>query len=122
MRALAPPRATRPPDDAWLASSCMRILDLSLALGVEDDEDVVVEEATEAAAAPPTPTPAGLTLAVSPEESFSRTDDGRATAGSAREGVSSVSPPTPTLEPLLVDRLGWNALSATVVAAQLLEL
>ena len=122
MRALAPPRATRPPDDAWLASSCMRILDLSLALGVEDDEDVVVEEATEAAAAPPTPTPAGLTLAVSPEESFSRTDDGRATAGSAREGVSSVSPPTPTLEPLLVDLLGWNALSATVVAAQLLEL
>jgi hypothetical protein len=26
---LAPPRATRPPADAWLASSCMRVLDVS---------------------------------------------------------------------------------------------
>ena len=127
---LAAPRATRPPSDAWASSSCMRVLDLTQpeALAtpektetvekvetvetVETDTPHVVSESIETLPDPVT-TPNDVVL----EEERHAAEVATETTLRTHESLKPM-----VLEPLLVDRLGWNKLGSAVVAAQLLEL
>ena len=127
---LAAPRATRPPSDAWASSSCMHVLDLTQpeALAtpektetvekvetvetVETDTPHVVSESIETLPDPVT-TPNDVVL----EEERHAAEVATETTLRTHESLKPM-----VLEPLLVDRLGWNKLGSAVVAAQLLEL
>jgi len=164
---LAPPKATRPPSDAWLSSSCMRVLDVSLPSlppplsppPLPSPSGAIVSDAILPDAAPmPTPAAAASEAATAtapedvqmvfqeadtegesletvavpassppppPEAAEEEAAEGAAAADAAPV-VEMLPPPPPPpprelkLEPLLIDRLGWNKVASTVIAAQLL--
>jgi len=109
MHALAPPSATRPPRDAWISSSCLRVLDVDAVAAAASGKGKVREpEAAEA-----------NDEGAADDETASRDDDAVLTAAlHAAPREKEVF----TVHETLATRLGWDAVAAAAVAAQLLEL
>ena len=136
---LAPPRATRPLADAWLSSSCMRVLDRArptpragrAVSGAEEEEPKEVDEDAEdapcfddgTARGPPE---AGVgTNGDEDGDARNAAEDGLAWAAVPAHSASSPrlkEEKELDLERALIVRLGWDRLSSAVIAAQLLEL
>lgn len=105
LHALAPPSATRPPRDAWISSSCLRVLDVDAVAAAASGKGKVRE------------TEAGLEEAN--DEGAADDDDAVLTAAlPAAPRDTEVF----TVHETLATRLGWDAVAAAAVAAQLLEL
>jgi sacsin len=110
LHALAPPSATRPPRDAWISSSCLRVLDVDAVAAAAGREslaagDVIREEAGD-------------------EELLAGEKD-----SSAEESTKEKEKEKETrllssfvVHETLATRLGWDAVAPAAVAAQLLEL
>ena len=136
---VAPPRATSVPQNAWITSSCLRILDVDAVArmrlpGVGNDLEIV----------PPAyqKLPADVTSEVTSEDTFDATSDATKDAStsdtqgdptgaqsdpsalSAAVHSNELNPIAGTfkLHPDLLRRLGWDKVAVAVVAAQLLEL
>ena len=113
LHALAPPSATRPPRDAWISSSCLRVLDVdAVAAAASEDRELREVRETEAAE-----TKAEGAADDETDETAARDDGVRVVAFPASRDEEVF-----TVHETLASRLGWDAVAAAAVAAQLLEL
>ena len=115
LHALAPPSATRPPRDAWISSSCLRVLDVDAVAAAASGKVREVREVRETEAAE---TKAEGAADDETNETAARDDGVRVVAFPASRDVASLF----TVHETLASCLGWDAVAAAAVAAQLLEL